>query len=105
MGVNLCLRSAYQPQPSAMTYILAETFLTDSSRIRKLMAPKPVRAFVVTSPEIWALWETAFLASFPTDAHPSVLLLPAGESHKRLSSVESLAQQLAMAGAGIVTSF
>ena len=68
-------------------------------RLRKLTAPRPLRSFLVTSPEIWSRWETRVLASFPADAQPSVLLLPAGESHKRLASVEALAQQLALAGA------
>jgi 3-dehydroquinate synthase len=55
--------------------------------------------FVVTSPNIWALWHEAFLASFPADAQPPVLFLPAGEKHKRMATVEALAQQLAEAGA------
>ena len=68
-------------------------------RLRRLTPGKTPSLFVVTSPQIWALWHKAFLASFPADAQPTVLFLPAGESHKRLSSVESLAQQLSLAGA------
>jgi 3-dehydroquinate synthase len=68
-------------------------------RLRKLTAPKSPRTFVITSPEIWALWQKPFLASFPADAKPTALFLPPGESHKRLATVESLAQQLALAGA------
>src|SRR6185437_4911327 len=68
-------------------------------RLRKLAAPTPLKTFVVTSPEIWALWHEQFLASFPFDAHPLVLFLPAGERHKRLAQVESLAEQLVAAGA------
>ena len=69
-------------------------------RLRKLTGTgKPLRAFVVTSPGIWALWHERFLSSFPKDQHPPVLFLPAGERHKRLAQVESLAQQLAFAGA------
>jgi 3-dehydroquinate synthase len=68
-------------------------------RLRKLNAGKPPKTFVVTSPNIWALWHKNFLASFPEDARPSVLFLPAGEQHKRLEQVEALAQQLALAGA------
>lgn len=68
-------------------------------RLKKLTGPKPLRAFIVTSPEIWSLWGDSVLASFPKDAKPPVLLLAAGESHKRLASVESLAQQLALEGA------
>jgi 3-dehydroquinate synthase len=59
----------------------------------------PPRTFVITSPEIWALWHTRFLASFPADAQPPRLFLPAGERHKRLATVESLANQLVLAGA------
>jgi 3-dehydroquinate synthase len=66
-------------------------------RLKKLNKDRPFRPFVVTSPEIWALWSKPFLASF--NESPTVLLLPSGESHKRMSSVESLAQQLSMAGA------
>ncbi|GAC1417642.1 MAG: 3-dehydroquinate synthase [Acidobacteriaceae bacterium] len=68
-------------------------------RLCRLLGPKPPRAFVVTSPQLWALWRDRFLASFPEGAKPDVLLLPPGEAHKRMASVESLAQQLAMAGA------
>jgi 3-dehydroquinate synthase len=68
-------------------------------RLKKLNAGKPPKTFVITSPEIWALWHSRFLASFPADAQPAVLFLPRGESHKRLAGVESLAQHLALAGA------
>ena len=60
---------------------------------------KPPQTFVVTSPNIWALWHQRFLARFPSDAHPPVLFLPAGERHKLLATVESLAEQLVHAGA------
>jgi 3-dehydroquinate synthase len=66
-------------------------------RLKKLNKDKNFRPFVVTSPEIWTLWSKQFLVSFKEE--PTVLLLPSGESHKRMSSVESLAQQLATAGA------
>jgi 3-dehydroquinate synthase len=68
-------------------------------RLRKLNSGKPPKTFVIASPEIWALWHKRFLASFPADRQPTALFLPPGESHKRLATVESLAQQLALAGA------
>jgi 3-dehydroquinate synthase len=68
-------------------------------RLRKLNAGKPPKTFLVTSPNIWALWHKAFLSSFPAESQPTALFLPPGELHKRLASVESLAQQLALAGA------
>ena len=58
------------------------------------------RLFVVTSPEIWALWHPRFLTSFskkqPT---PTVLFLPPGERYKRLSQIERLSEELVRAGA------
>jgi 3-dehydroquinate synthase len=66
-------------------------------RIKKLKAGKPYRPFVITSPEIWALWGETLLESFAEQ--PTVLFLPSGESHKRLRSIESLSEQLAEAGA------
>lgn len=70
-------------------------------RLRRLTRPvgRPLRTFVVTSPEIWSLWHERFLASFPADSQPSVLFLPPGERHKRLGQVEALAEQLVAAGA------
>ena len=49
----------------------------------------------MTSPEIWRLWSSHFLASFPEKSSPHVLFLPPGETHKRLVIVERLAEQLA----------
>lgn len=57
------------------------------------------RAFVLTSPEIWALWGKKFLAAFPKPAQPTALFLPAGERWKRLAQVENLADQLARSAA------
>jgi 3-dehydroquinate synthase len=68
-------------------------------RLRRLNGGKPPRTFVVTSPNIWGLWHQVFLASFPADAQPAILFHPAGERHKRLAAVESLANQLVHAGA------
>jgi 3-dehydroquinate synthase len=85
--------------PSA-TYdvtIAPNLLATLHSRLKKLNKDKPFRPFIVTSPDIWALWSKPFLASFKES--PTVLFLPGGESHKRLASVESLAQQLSTAGA------
>jgi 3-dehydroquinate synthase len=88
--------------PSA-TYdvtIGADLLRTLNPRLQKLNKDKPFRPFVITSPEIWALWSKPFLASFSKESEPpTILFLPSGESHKRMSSVESLAQQLATTGA------
>ncbi|HTZ89864.1 MAG TPA: 3-dehydroquinate synthase [Alloacidobacterium sp.] len=61
--------------------------------------PLKDRVFVLTSPEIWALWSKHFLASFPKKDQPAVLFLPAGEQYKRLAHVERLASELAAARA------
>jgi len=57
------------------------------------------RVFVLTSPEIWALWGKKFTADFPDSATPTALFLPAGERWKRLTQVERLAEELSAAGA------
>jgi len=65
-------------------------------RIERIAGKLPRRVFVLTSPEIWALWSEAFLSSFA--APPIALFLPSGEKHKTLASVEGLARQMAAAG-------
>jgi 3-dehydroquinate synthase len=87
------------PQASYDVTIGTGLLRTLHPRLRKLNAGSAPKTFVVTSPGIWALWHRRFLASFPADAQPPVLFLPAGERHKRLATVESLAQQLVLAGA------
>jgi 3-dehydroquinate synthase len=55
------------------------------------------RAFIVTSPGIADLWAAPLLAGF---AHrPPLLLVPPGEQHKRLATLERLAEELAQHGA------
>ena len=68
-------------------------------RIAALTPSRTPRLFVVTSPEIWRLWHERFLASFAGHPAPELLFLPPGEPHKRLASVEKLAEQLARAHA------
>jgi 3-dehydroquinate synthase len=46
------------------------------------------RAFVVTSPEIDRLWGSRLESGFP--APLTRLMVPAGEEHKRLATVERL---------------
>jgi len=68
-------------------------------RLRKPTAGKLPTTFVITSPNIWAIWHKRFLSSFPSATQPTILFIPSGERHKRLATIESLAQQLAQAGA------
>jgi 3-dehydroquinate synthase len=85
--------------PSAKYQVFAGTGLIDSlePRMVRIFGDKlPRRVFVLTSPEIWALWSKRFLASFTNE--PIVLFLPAGERHKNLRSVEKLLRQMAGAG-------
>jgi 3-dehydroquinate synthase len=55
------------------------------------------RVFVVTSPEIWRLHGEQLAAGFAVPL--TVLEVPAGEQHKRLSTVEGLLESLAQHGA------
>ena len=74
-------------------------FANLSRRLARLTPGRSPRLFVVTSPEIWGLWSEPFLASFRGRPAPTPLFLKAGETQKRLASIESLAEQLASAGA------
>jgi 3-dehydroquinate synthase len=56
-----------------------------------------LRAFVVTSPEIWRLWGEKLGAGF--HAPLTLLNVAPGEQHKSLSTVEQLAEELAQHGA------
>jgi 3-dehydroquinate synthase len=51
------------------------------------------RVFVVTSPEIWKLHGERLVSGFPSA--PVLLSVPAGEQHKRLATVERLAEEMA----------
>ena len=70
-----------------------------ASHLRKANGKSQRKVFVLTSPEIWALWGKQFLAVMPKDAQPSILFLPPGEQHKRFSQVERLATEMTEAGA------
>jgi len=54
--------------------------------------------FLITSPEIWALWGERLRTSL-APKEPTVLFLPPGERHKRLSQVERLVTEMTKAGA------
>lgn len=69
---------------------------TLGGRIERVAGRLPRHVFVLTSPEIWALWGESFAQSFPQP--PIVLFLPSGEKHKTLSSVERAARQMVEAG-------
>ena len=53
--------------------------------------------FLLTSPEIWALWGARVEAAL-SPREPIVLFLPPGERHKRLSQVERLTTEMTKAG-------
>jgi len=84
--------------PSAKYDVVAGSGLiaTLRPRIERVIGRLPRRVFVVTSPEIWALWSQTFNASFPDP--PIVLFLSPGEKHKTMASVEKILRQLVAAG-------
>jgi len=84
--------------PSAKYDVVAGSGLikTLAQRIERGVGRLPRRVFVLTSPEIWALWSETFLASFKEA--PIVLFLTAGEKYKTIASVEKLARQMSTAG-------
>lgn len=89
------------PSASYDITIASGLLKTLATRLKKLKNGKPYRVFLVTSPEIWGLWGKRVLASFGKNPkeQPTVLFIPAGELHKRMRTIESLAEQMAEAGA------
>ena len=86
--------------PSAAYDVVIEQEILSSlhTRLHALFGQNQRRLFVITAPEIWTLWSEPFLASFASQP-PTVLFLPSGEQHKRLGTLERLAEELAQAGA------
>jgi 3-dehydroquinate synthase len=84
--------------PSARYDVIAGIGIlaTLAPRIERVAGKLPQRVFVLTSPEIWALWGEAFLASF--EEPPITLFLAAGEKHKTMASVEKLLRQMIASG-------
>jgi 3-dehydroquinate synthase len=84
--------------PSARYDVVAGSGLIASlaPRIQRLVKRLPRRVFVLTSPEIWALWGQTFLGSFAEP--PITLFLAQGEKHKTMASVEKLLRQMVEAG-------
>jgi len=85
--------------PSAKYEVHTGAGLLESlaTRIQKTAGRLPRRVFVLTSPEIWALWGDAFLRSFSEP--PIALFLEAGERRKTMASVERLTREMARAQA------
>ena len=84
--------------PSAKYDVITGSGLIGSlaSRIQRVAGKLPPRVFVLTSPEIWALWGDLFLKSFSEP--PITLFLSPGEKHKTMQSVDRLLRQMVAAG-------
>jgi 3-dehydroquinate synthase len=85
--------------PSARYDVFAGSDLvrTLAPRIHRIAGRLPRRVFVLTSPEIWALWSETLLASFADP--PITLFLAAGEKNKSMANVDKLLRQMVAAGA------
>ncbi len=92
------MRTVSVQTPSAQYKVYVGAGLL-TSLAGRLSAYTRGRIFVLTSPPVWALWGEQFLASFAGGPEPAILFLPAGESAKRLSAIERLAEELARSGA------
>jgi 3-dehydroquinate synthase len=86
------------PTASYEVHIAPGLLATLAPRIAALIRNPKTRIFVITSPAIWHHHAEAFLASFG-DEKPTILQVLAGEQHKRLSTLERLAEELAQQGA------
>jgi len=84
--------------PSARYSVFTGSSLLASlaPRIQRIAGRMPCRIFVITSPQIWALWGDTLLTSFAEP--PITLFLAPGEKHKTMASVERLLRQMIAAG-------
>ena len=84
--------------PSAKYNVQVGTGLLTSlgRRMERAVGKLPRRVFMLTSPEIWALWGDVVQQSFAEP--PVVLFLEPGERHKTLTSVERLTREMVRAG-------
>jgi len=79
-------------------FLQENLLLSIEKRLKTLFHGRKPAMYIVTSPEVWALWAATFLASFG-DGKPVVLFVPAGEKYKTVSQLEQLATRLSAAGA------
>ena len=84
--------------PSAKYDVFAGSGLLETlaPRIERAVGPLPRRVFVLTSPEIWALWGRFVQQSFGQGL--AVMFLQPGEKHKTMASVERLTREMVRAG-------
>ncbi|WP_419805596.1 3-dehydroquinate synthase [Terriglobus sp.] len=79
---------------------LGSGLLGSLPKLLQELPARPSRVFVVTSPEIERLWGEAVLQPLrDADFAVQTVHIPAGEQHKRLSTLERLCEELAAAGA------
>ena len=93
-----CARSPSRPSPGHTPFPSEAAFWTLYRSASRRSQATPASSFVLTSPEIWALWGQRLQASL-APREPIVLFLPPGERHKRMSQVERLTTDMAKAGA------
>ncbi len=99
--LKISMRSIPIKTKSAEYSVFVQPRLLEKLAVHLTSACRTQRSvFVVTSPEIWSLWSKRFLASFSAkNINVDVLFVPAGEQHKRLKTVERLAEEMIAAGA------
>ncbi len=79
---------------------IGQALLADVAATSLALAGKVSRVFLVTSPQIDHLWSASIREGFAAQNIPvGTLLIPAGEQHKRLSTLERLCEELAAHGA------
>jgi 3-dehydroquinate synthase len=88
------------PEIAVTTKLGQYTVSVGSGILGSLSTQMPERSgiFVITSPEIWSLWGEHLRTSL-APKEPTVLFLPPGERHKRLSQVERLVTEMTRARA------
>ena len=85
-----------QTGSAAYSVHIGAGLLADVAATSLTLAGRVSRVFIVTSPEIDRLWSASIRKGFVAlDTPVQTLLVPAGEQHKRLSTLERLCEDLA----------
>ena len=87
---------AVQTESAAYAVHIGPGLLAGLAAASLALARKVSRVFVVTSPDVDRLWSAPIRDGFAALGVPvETLLVPAGEQHKRLSTLERLCEELA----------
>src|SRR5690349_8067475 len=94
------LRIPVSVQPRPYEALIENGLIDRTGALVRKLFPSGRRCFVVTMPSLRRRWANKVMASLAgADFEPKLLEMPDGERHKRLTTIERLAEELVAKGA------